>query len=786
MRHAIILTFLIAWAASGAWAKQYYVHPDGDDRHPGDSHATAWRTLSHAISRVGPGDTVYVGAGRYQGQLYMNRFAGTEAAPIRFIADTTGKDLRNDGGVVELVNGSGLLYMKDSHHVHFIGFQMRTNSGTLLFNDGSDGVVFEDCTIMAGGGALHANGADGFVVRGCDITANGHGVYAAGATVTLTDTTIRVTNTSNSPLHGANNSTLSADRVTLIGGGHVVYVSGGRLTLTNAVLAGGSRTGIHGAHSPGVTLVQCTMHGLGEDGIYATGGRWIIRNTIISNPGRYAFFRANNAAFHESHGLYHGWGQALAYGFTPTDPLLDDPRFVNAGDADFRLAAGSPAIDAGADMSAYTTVDRLGHARPGGSGWDIGAYEDAGLSKTIYVRTSGSDTHSGRTPARAYRTIQRAIQEATGPGYTIYVGPGVYAQALVIGTGAGAAAASGTASQPNRLIADSAGVETGDRPGPVIISGNNRSIALGMLVSGRSHWHAEGFHFTGHGTTAVQVRNGGMTLAGCTIDVPPSYGVLMQGNAPMAVDGNVFNFADDSGHTVVMELRNGGNSTLRIENNRMHNDGIKYLATSYKDRLPSTFSQAHTWRYGIYANGQNNPTGSVIIRNNIISDKYVGLYGISNSSGPLIIANNTITGCSWPVYTVGGPSGSVIANNIIASSYYGVMTNEEAPVIALCEFDITISMHTFRRQNFHGDIITSNPRFADAPAGNFALIAGSECIDAGTEIGAPSEDIAGNPRPTDGNNDGLAKHDLGAMEQVVRRERMRVVSWQEVSPLGED
>ncbi|MCC5823853.1 MAG: right-handed parallel beta-helix repeat-containing protein [Phycisphaerales bacterium] len=377
MKPAILLMLVIAWSASGAWAKTYYVSPDGNDQQPGVSHATAWRTLSHAISRVGPGDTIYVGAGRYQGQLYMNRFAGTEAAPIRFIADTTGEHLRNDGGVVELVNGSGLLYMKDSHHVHFIGFHMESNSGTLVYNDGSNGLVFEDCTIVSGGGALHANRADNWVVRRCDITANGHGVYAASASMTLTDTTIRVTNTSNSPLHGANNSTLSADRVTLLGGGHVVYLAGGRLTLTNAVLAGGRQTAIHGANSPAVTLVQCTVYGVGGDGIYAAGGRWTIRNTIISNPRRYAFFRANNAAFHESHGLYHGWGQALAYGFTPSDPVLEDPGFVNAGGGDFRLAAGSPAIDAGADMSAHTTVDRLGLARPHGAGWDIGAFEFA-------------------------------------------------------------------------------------------------------------------------------------------------------------------------------------------------------------------------------------------------------------------------------------------------------------------------------------------------------------------------------------------------------------------------
>jgi parallel beta-helix repeat protein len=556
--------------------------------------------------------------------------------------------------------------------------------------------------------------------------------------------------------------------------------------MVNTVLANGSNNGLHASSSPTITMVHCTIHGVGQDGLYLAGGSITLHNTILSNPGRYAIFRSNNASMTESNNLYHGWGREMTYGFTPASPVLGDPNFVNAGTLEFGVRPGSAARNAGMNASAYTTVDRVGALRPQGTGWDIGAYEGDGISRTIYVRTSGSDSNSGRTPARAYRTIQRAIQEATDPGYTIHVGPGTYAQALLIGTGAGAAAASGTASEPNRLVADTAGTQTGDPPGPVVISGNNRAIARGLFVSGRSHWHAEGFRFTGHGQTAVQVSSGGMTLTGCTVDVPPNYGVLMQGNAPMSVSGNVFNFAADSGHTVVIELLNGGSSTLRIENNRMHDDGDQYLASSYRTQVPTSFNAAHTWRYAIYAFGQNNPGGSVIVRNNIMSDKYVGIYGTSNSSGPLIISNNTITGCSWSIYTVGGPAGSVISNNIISSSYYGAITDGLAPVLALCEHDLTFPMSNLDRRNFPAFIITSDPRLADPRAGSFALVSGSACIDAGTEMGATSEDIAGNPRPTDGRGDGVAAHDLGAMEEVVPSNRVRVVRWREVSPVGDD
>jgi parallel beta-helix repeat protein len=784
MRSHRLLPLLILLLSLPTQAADYFVRAGGNNANPGTSADQAWATVAHAAQRVVAGDTVYVGAGSFAGQLYMHQRAGTPNQPIRFIADTTGQHT-GDAGAVTLTNGSGLVHLSRSHSVEFTGFRMEVTSGNTVYNEASTGILLDGCVIVSAGAGLHGTSGSSWTVRDTTVTvSNGHAIYLTSATLTLSGSTLTVSAGLNSPLYAGSRSTTTIDRSTLVGGGHGLYVDGGALTMTNTILANHANNALHISGSPTVTAVHCTLHGVGQDAVYAGGGTLRMHNTILSNPGRYALFAAG-ATITESHNLFHGWGLQMTYGYTPPAPVLGDPAFVDAAALEFGVQAGSPARDVGLVATAYTTTDRVGGVRPQGSGWDIGAYEGTGASRTIYVRTNGSDTNSGRTPGRAFRTIQRAIAEATAPGYTIHVGPGTYAQALLVGTGAGAAAASGTADEPNRLIADTSGAETGDEPGPVIISGNNRAIYRGLFVSGRSHWHIEGFRFTGHGSTAVQA-SGGISLIDCEIDVPRQYGVYTTGNASSAVLGCTFNFDSASGHTVVMQLTNGGSSTLRVEDNRMHNTGVNYLATGYRTVVPTSFSAANTWRYGIYAYGSNNPTGSVTIRNNIVSDKYVGIYGTSNSSGPLVISNNTVTGCSFTIYSVGAPAGSVVANNILSSSYYGLWGDGLIPIRALCEHAITYDMQRLSRRNLPSEIITSDPRLADPAEGIFALIAGSACIDAGVAEGAPDEDLASNPRPADGNGDEVAAYDLGAMEEVVGRERVRVVRWREVSPLGED
>ena len=93
-------------------------------------------------------------------------------------------------------------------------------------------------------------------------------------------------------------------------------------------------------------------------------------NILAGNDANVVNVLGSNAGTMD-YNLYSGGGAAGP----DAHKVTADPRFVNAGAGDFRLQAGSPAIDAGDPSAAAGEVDLQGGARVVNGRIDIGAFE---------------------------------------------------------------------------------------------------------------------------------------------------------------------------------------------------------------------------------------------------------------------------------------------------------------------------------------------------------------------------------------------------------------------------
>jgi hypothetical protein len=174
---------------------------------------------------------------------------------------------------------------------------------------------------------------------------------------------------------------------------------------------------------------------------------------------------------------------------------------------------------------------------------------------------------------------------------------------------------------------------------------------------------------------------------------------------------------------------------------------------------------------------ETSGVGSLTLTNSTVSANRAtteggGLYWYPGvSSGPVTILNSTITNNvavtqGGNIYTggVGGYNASINLKNTIVAS--GSPNNCSGTLMSLgnnLESTNTCGLTSA------GDKINTNPKLGlllnnGGATSTHALLLGSPAIDAGTNIGCPATDQRGVTRPIDGNRDGSAVCDIGAVE----------------------
>lgn len=456
-----------------------------------------------------------------------------------------------------------------------------------------------------------------------------------------------------------------------------------------------------------------------------------------------------------------------------------------------------------AGQTASTTfAQRLAASQAVKRALDRAEAQATATGKLYYVRATGSDAANGQSAGAAFRTIQKAIGAVAGSGNTIVVGPGTYGETLSFTS----TTASGTANSPNTIFADTEGTLTGDSAGAVTVSGGG-SRQNGLTVLGCNYWRFKQLSFSGQTQANVYILPtnynstapiaSGLEFDGCTFAVTPYYGLVAYYTGDLTVNDCTFERGATSGFCLY--TYSTAATTLKITANRLNRTGSLYDSSGFKNgslNFQSLYNGAgySAFAYGIIAMATGTTPTTVRVENNIVSDAFVGVYAYAyGGSHTLRVLNNTVTSSYYGIYAYGyGISGGVISNNLAGNCYLGsylylpngsLLGHMEWGVNYLTAYPAYANTYaTSYRQlgSITGFISDQTPTFVGASTGDFSLTQGSAGMDAAYDQYAPSLDAAGVARPIDGNADGSALCDFGAVEAPFIP-RLRVVRWKPVA-----
>jgi len=340
----VIATLAISVSGMGtayAQATTRFVATTGVD--VGDCSTAPCATIPFALAVALPGDTVLVSPGIYDSP--SNSFDSTIA--IR----TNGLTLRSEAGprVTTIRAGSGAVLQTA---IETSGVATFTIEGfTITSTPQSTGIVL-DTTIRFG----HTD----FVIRGNIIRGNGNGIAVGELLGPALIENNLIANNAGHGIHVDRHSQLVIRNNTIVANGLVGYreqfgppVSS---VFVNNIVAFNGTAMTNGIHPAGFEA--------------ASPGYYIAFNNLFGN--------ANG----DTYGDYGGnCCPPVPYSPSPgTGELSVDPMFRDPANGDYRLAPGSPSIDAGTNGNAPAT-DLDGHMRPidgdgdGTAVVDMGAFE---------------------------------------------------------------------------------------------------------------------------------------------------------------------------------------------------------------------------------------------------------------------------------------------------------------------------------------------------------------------------------------------------------------------------
>lgn len=416
-------------------------------------------------------------------------------------------------------------------------------------------------------------------------------------------------------------------------------------------------------------------------------------------------------------------------GYIIQNNLIDiNPHFVDRENGDLRLLAGSPALNAGEDLSAFFTKDFSGNTRD--SLFDIGAYEGTTSGNFInkfHVATNGNDSNPG-TISEPFRTFEKGVS-VLSPGDTTFVHQGTYDEFLRSGIPSG-----NSWSSPTTLMAY--------QTDTVILKPTlQKEDAIVNM------WHY-------YNDTCKYSILKGIRIDGTNVDT--SNGVKISDNAHDI-------------HFVDCEIKSIGHNDITnafyVDPSSDGNILLLRAHIHHNDRAAIYINKSHTLvedcdlsynRSGIFDNSGSNK----FIKNKIHHNTTDGLF---ISAAYDSVFNNIVWKNEGNGINSAGNQGLLYNNTSVQNTSHGFNISGNSNVIKnnISIYSIGSEINDGGSSNVLSNNLTSGyPRFLDTAnaSPNFHLQLASQAIDYGTSLSEITTDFDGNSRPV------RLTHDAGAYE----------------------
>src|SRR5262245_52454181 len=290
-RLALLAAFLVVARPVGARAADYWVKNGGSDAATGLSVAVAWATLGHAADRVGPGDTVHVLDGDYQG-FYLTT-SGAPGQPITFRAEGSNVRITADNPVTP--DGINL---EGASHVVIDGFVVndRTRAGVRAVTAAF--VTVRNCHLGHNGRwGILTGFVDDFVAEHNEAhhSVAEHGIYVSNSSDRPIVRNNVVHDNAGNGLHFNGDASLGGDGLIqdALVEGNVIYgngTAGGSGINMDGSVGGVIRNNlVYDAHASGISLYRI-------DASTGSTGNLVVNNTVLTAAdGRWALNIANGS-----------------------------------------------------------------------------------------------------------------------------------------------------------------------------------------------------------------------------------------------------------------------------------------------------------------------------------------------------------------------------------------------------------------------------------------------------------------------------------------------------------